>query len=59
MTRPLIVRVRGGHHAHAAQPSATMPGRLTTLCGKTKWAFRMHPVGGPVTCPNCLKGETK
>lgn len=55
MSAPLTVRVRGGRHAHAAHPSPTMPGRLTTLCGKTKWPSRMHTVDGAVTCPGCLK----
>lgn len=58
MPKPLKVRVRGGHHTHAAHPSTTMPGRLTTTCGKTKWSFRFYAAEGPVTCPGCLRKAT-
>jgi hypothetical protein len=59
MPRTLRVRIRGGHHTHAAHPSTTMRDRLTTHCGKTKWGFRFEDADGPVTCPGCLKAAAR
>lgn len=59
MTRPLRVRIAGGHHTHTARPSPDMTGRLRTDCGKTKWQSRFDYADGPVTCPGCLKASAK
>jgi hypothetical protein len=60
VTRPLHLRVAGGHHTHTVRPSPTMgPGWLTTDCGKTKRAsrFRDDIDSTSVTCPGCIAAE--